>query len=1342
MPPISFSNHSRTTQAWFAALVLLVSSAVGTLFWSFSQIEQAAQERRQVNQVVSSANDFLSALKDAETGQRGYLLTNDDAFLEPYLAVRDSIKGRLEVLKQLASDSPGQIHLTSLTPLVQAYMLELSQAITMHSNKNQTAAQALVSNAQGKHAMDVIRAHISRFIQSQDDNRALREANFESDMHRLFSVIVIVSLLALLAAVFFAWWLYRETGQHLKNLVHLETRQLLENQEVINGQLQQTNLMLRVSEEKLTVTLNSIGDAVIATDVAACVTLLNPVAQDLTGWTQAQAVGHSIDDVFNIVNKETRKAATIPVAQTLAHGTVQGLANHTVLIARDAREFDIADSCAPIRDALGTVVGAVLVFRNVTDEYAVQQSLRDSAALVQTILNTVVDGIVTIHAHGGVIESVNPAIELMFGYSAADLGGKHLSQLIPELDQDQHTVPLAYFGVSAEARANGVSREVLGQRKNGSAFPLEIAVSEMMLGGQRYFTGILRDITARKQFETALLKAGALQKAIINSANFSSIATDAKGVIQIFNVGAERMLGYAAAEVMNIRTPADISDPQEVIERAKSLSAELATEITPGFEALVFKAARGIEDIYELTYIRKDGSRFPAVVSVTALRDDEDTIIGYLLIGTDNTARKQAEEALLKAGALQKAIFDSANFSSIATDAKGVIQIFNVGAERMLGYAAAEVMNIRTPADISDPQEVIERAKSLSAELATEITPGFEALVFKAARGIEDIYELTYIRKDGSRFPAVVSVTALRDDEDTIIGYLLIGTDNTARKQAEEALLKAGALQKAIFDSANFSSIATDAKGVIQIFNVGAERMLGYAAADVMNKITPADISDPQEVVTRAKALSSELGTSITPGFEALVFKASRGIEDIYELTYIRKDGSRFPAVVSVTALRDAQDDIIGYLLIGTDNTARKQIEAERTRLEQVLQNKNLELEGARQVAETANQAKSDFLSSMSHELRSPLNAILGFGQLLESGEPAPTPTQMASVGQILKAGWYLLELINEILDLALIESGRLSLSLEPTSLHDLFQDCQAMIEPQAKQRGIHLKFAVADSDCYVNADRTRLKQVLINLLSNAIKYNKSGGLAEVSYVKQASGRLRISVTDSGEGLSPEKIAMLFQSFNRLGQESGTEEGTGIGLVVSRRLVELMQGEIGAQSTVGAGSVFWFELNAVSAPQWLADSHDGHTLATLPGQPGAPVRTLLYVEDNRANMELVEQLIARQSDMRLIGAPDAMRGIAMARAYQPDVILMDINLPGISGMQALQILRDDPSTEHIPVLALSANAMPRDIEKGLTAGFYRYLTKPIRVNEFLAALDEGFKMAQARTTRSPLLTTS
>jgi len=587
----------------------------------------------------------------------------------------------------------------------------------------------------------------------------------------------------------------------------------------------------------------------------------------------------------------------------------------------------------------GGGIGIALSFKRYKRRSAIreeQEELRRSDENLRRMVWGVKDYAILMLDPEGRIVTWNEGAERIKGYRAEEIIGCHFSTFYPAeavaLNKPSHELKMA-------KEKGRFEEEGWRVRKDGSKYWASVVITALRDENGRLcgFAKVIRDIREPKEMEQALLTAEALQRAIFNSANFSKIATDAKGVIQIFNVGAERMLGYEAKDVVNKITPADISDPQEVIKRAQALSAELGTPIAPGFEALVFKASRAIEDIYELTYIRKDGSRFPAVVSVTALRDAQGEIIGYLLIGTDNTARKQAEEALLKAGALQSAIFNSANFSSIATDANGVIQIFNVGAERMLGYAAADVVNKITPASISDPQEVIARAQSLSAELETPIAPGFDALVFKASRGIEDNYELTYIRKDGSRFPAVVSVTALRDAQDGIIGYLLIGTDNTARKRAEEALLKAGALQSAIFNSANFSSIATDAKGVIQIFNVGAERMLGYAAGDVVNKITPANISDPQEVIARAQALSRELETSIAPGFEALVFKASRGIEDIYELTYIRKDGSRFPAVVSVTALRDAPGEIIGYLLIGTDNTARKQIEAEQRQLGQRL---------------------------------------------------------------------------------------------------------------------------------------------------------------------------------------------------------------------------------------------------------------------------------------------------------------------------------------------------------------------------------------------------------------------
>ena len=812
-----------------------------------------------------------------------------------------------------------------------------------------------------------------------------------------------------------------------------------------------------------------------------------------------------------------------------------------------------------------------------------------------------------------------------------------------------------------------------------------------------------------------LIKSEALQDAIFNSANFSSIATDAHGVIQIFNVGAERMLGYAAADVVDLITPAAFSDPQEVIARAAALSAELDTPIAPGFDALVFKASRGIEDIYELTYICKNGNRQPAVVSVTALRDAGGTIIGYLLIGTDNTARKNAEQALLQAGALQAAIFNSANFSSIATDARGVIQIFNVGAEKMLGYAAADVVDRITPADISEPDEVVARAASLSDELDTPIAPGFEALVFKASRGIEDIYELTYIRKDGSRFPALVSVTALRDVDGAIIGYLLIGTDNTARKrvEAEQAVLDQSLRDQQFYTRSLIESnidalMTTDPHGIISDVNHQMEALTGCTRDELIGAPFKNYFTDS----ARAEA-----------GIKRVL---AAGKVTNYELTARARDGKQTVVSYNATTFYDRDRKLRGVFAAARDVT-------ERQHFEQALQANNVELEAARAAAEKANLAKSDFLSSMSHELRTPLNGVLGFAQLMASEDPPPTEKQQRAINQILKGGWYLLRLINEILDLAQIESGKVSISTEPMSLSDVLDDCNELVGPQASARGIFLLFPTPGTPFYILADRVRVKQVLINLLSNAIKYNSPEGSVHVSCSSRAGGMVRVVVTDTGAGLGPEQMAQLFQPFNRLGQENGVEEGTGIGLVVTRQLVELMGGAIGVESEPGRGSRFWVDFAACAAPVLPAplSAADAAQARARP-VPGAAQHTLLYVEDNPANLLLVEQLMERRPEFKLLTAIDAHLGIAMARAYRPSVILMDINLPTLSGFGALRQLRGYLETAQIPVLALSANAMPRDIARGIEAGFFRYLTKPIQIAGFLDALDLALLHAQER----------
>ncbi|AEM47493.1 PAS/PAC sensor hybrid histidine kinase [Acidithiobacillus ferrivorans SS3] len=671
---------------------------------------------------------------------------------------------------------------------------------------------------------------------------------------------------------------------------------------------------------------------------------------------------------------------------------------------------------------------------------------------------------------------------------------------------------------------------------------------------------------------------------------------------------------------------------------------------------------------------------------------------------TEGITELQHQESLIKTEALQNAIFNSANFSSIATDENGVVQLFNVGAERMLGYLAVEVVNKITPADISDPQELIARSIALGLEFATAIAPGFEALVFKASRGIEDIYELTYIRKDNSRFPAMVSVTALRNDQEGVIGYLLIGTDNTARKQVEDKLRWAEESFRLMVESVtDYAIVMLDPEGCVVSWNSGAERIQGYRAEDIVGQHFSRFYLEVDVVNGKAQSDMEKV-------------RANGRFED--EGWRVRKDGSSFWANVIYTAIRDQFGNLRGFAKLTRDQTENRQVESA--------------LIDAKSAAEKANRAKSDFLSSMSHELRSPLNAILGFAQLMESDSPSPTPSQAANIKQILQGGWYLLELIDEILDLAVIESGILALSLESVSISEVMIECQAMIEPQAQKRGIRMTFPPRALDNFVKVDRTRFKQVLINLLSNAIKYNRTDGTVVVACATIAPERIRISVTDTGVGLSPEKLAQLFQSFNRLGQEAGAEEGTGIGLVTTKRLVELMGGEIGVESTIGVGSVFWIELTAAASPQSVAGITESTPVLQVQVHNDAPLRTLLYVEDNQANLKLIEQLIARRPDMRLLSAADGHLGVEIARAFLPEVILMDINLPGISGIEAMQILRKDPLTAHIPVVALSANAIPHDIAKGLEAGFFRYLTKPIKVNEFLHTLDEALEFAKHR----------
>jgi len=671
-------------------------------------------------------------------------------------------------------------------------------------------------------------------------------------------------------------------------------------------------------------------------------------------------------------------------------------------------------------------------------------------------------------------------------------------------------------------------------------------------------------------------------------------------------------------------------------------------------------------------------------------------------------------EALLRAraGALQRAIFNSANFSSIATDAKGVIQIFNVGAERMLGYAAADVLNQVTPAHISDPGEVVARALALSVEFATPIAPGFEALVFKASRGIEDIYELTYIRKDGSRFPAVVSVTALRDAQEGIIGYLLIGTDNTARKQIEEERTKLDQrlrdqhfYTRSLIESNIDALMTTDPRGIITDVNKQTEALTGCTRDELIGAPFKNYFTDPR----RAEA-----------GIHRVL---SEGKVTNYELTARARNGVETVVSYNATTLHDRDRSLQGVFAAARDVTELK-------RFEQTLRQKNAELEAA-------NRMKSEFLANMSHELRTPLNAIIGFSEVLKDGLLGDmTDQQRGFIGDIFNSGKHLLLLINDILDLSKVEAGKMLLDLEVLAVETLLKNSLSIVREKAAARQVRLSMH-AEGLGSVNADGRKLKQIVYNLLSNAVKFSGEGGEVTLrakvvprAGVGTLSGPwaaricaspesnepefLELSVTDTGIGISPEGLEKLFQPFSQI--DSGLArkfEGTGLGLAMVKLLAELHGGSVAVQSAVGQGSCFtvWIPLRS-SEP--ASDDRSLRNRSNLP--LGVPLA--LIVEHDVQAAELI-RLQLEAEGFGVLHASTAESAMAIAKESALALITLEVMLPDTDGWQFLTQLKRVPSLARVPVLIISIVA---DRNQGLALGAAAVLEKPISRQELLDAL--------------------
>ena len=649
--------------------------------------------------------------------------------------------------------------------------------------------------------------------------------------------------------------------------------------------------------------------------------------------------------------------------------------------------------------------------------------------------------------------------------------------------------------------------------------------------------------------------------------------------------------------------------------------------------------------------------------------------------------------------ALFRELLEAAPDAMVIVDERGIIQLVNAQTEALFGYARAELLGRAVEILIPARFHAMHPAHRMGFVTAPKLRPMGSGLA------------LTGRHKDGTEVAIEVSLSPLQTPGGVVVSAAI--RDVRERRRIEGAAKLAADRLISAVESIHDAFSLFDAEDRLVMCNSAFRATL------------PSSLEGPAIGLRFEALLDATLADGIFDlGDEpASAFRARR-LAYRHDPNGTIEVRTRDHRTHRITDRRTAEGGCVTTILDMTDDAQRAE-----------------ELKKARAAAEAASAAKSEFLSSMSHELRTPLNAILGFTQLLQRDKKTPlNPRQKGMTDQVLKGGEHLLRLIDDVLDLARIEAGNVSVSTEPVSVPSVLVEVKATLDPMAERAGVELRIApVPDELPMVIADRTRFAQILMNYGSNAIKYGRRGGRVRFEVKVTLAGRVRMTVADDGIGIPEDKQAKVFHPFQRAGQETGPIEGTGIGLSISKRLAELMNGVVGFQSVVGEGSEFWVEL-----PGWATEVHDpggpaGEVAAVASSlQEGeGPRYTVVYVEDNPSNIAFMHELVADLERVELITAPTAEIGIELVRARLPNVVLMDINLPGMSGFEALRRLREWPETRDIPVIALSAAAMDRDKKRAEEAGFLRYLTKPVRVDELLLELEALLTPGASAPTPSP-----
>ena len=1184
---------------------------------------------------------------------------------------------------------------------------------------------------------------------------------------------------------------------------------------------------LRESQERLAATLRSIGDAVVSTDVAGCVTSLNAVAERLTGWSAAEAQGRPIEEILHIVHAQTRVKAENPVFRALREGVVVGLANHTALLSRDGAEYQIADSCAPIRDADDKVIGCVLVFRDVTEEYRRREALRESEARFDRLVERSRTIVFDVDAEG-LYTYISHMAEPVLGYRSDELVGRmHFYDLHPEADREEFK-RTAFELFNTRGQFQGVEREV--RTKDGRTVWLSTNGVPILNadGTLRGYHASSMDITERKRGEARLRESQERLAATLQSIGDAVVSTDVAGCVTSLNAVAERLTGWSTAEaqgqpieevlhIVHARTRVKAENPvfralregvvvglanhtallsrdgaeyqiadscapirdardkvigcvlvfrdvteeyrrrealqdsevrfDRLAERSRTIVFDVDAqgrytyvshvvepvlgyrpdelmgrmhfyELHPeadrdGFKRMAFEMfnRRGQFQGLEREVRTKDGRTVWLSTNGVPILNADGTLRGYHASSMDITERKRAEAQLRESKERLAATLRSIGDGVVSTDVAGCVTSLNAVAERLTGWSTAEAQG--------RPIEEVFRIIHAETRVKTE-NPVFRALREGVVVGLANHTAL--LSRDGAEYQIADSCAPIRDARDKVIGCVLVFRDVTEEYRRREALRESEARFDRLAERSRTIVFDLDPNGLCTYVSHVVEPVLGYRPDEMVGRMHFYELY-PEADREAYKA-------------EAFEVFGNRGRFQGLERELVTKDGRVVWAAIHGVPVLNADGALLGYRGSGMDITERKQAEEQLKQTVETLESANRKLEEFNQIAELATRAKSEFLANMSHEIRTPMTAVLGFAEVL-LGEPgierAPVG-RVEAIRTIQRNGQYLLELINDILDLSKIEVGKMDIYRTACSPMQVLGDVLMLMRIRSDAKNLPLKLeTVGQIPESIQSDPLRLRQVLINLVGNAIKFTETGGVRVVARLVQKPGeppRLGIDVIDTGIGLSAEQMALLFRPFTQVDSSMSRKlGGTGLGLTISKRLAEMLGGGITVRSELGKGSTFGVlvETGDLQGVKLLDGSAaiTARAIADPAQQDASAIRLdgrILLVEDGPDNQRLIAFFL-RKAGARVtlaengqLACQEALGARAGGKPF--DVILMDMQMPVMDGYEATRSLRAKGYTG--PIIALTAHAMADDREKCLLAGCNDFATKPVDRHALLA----------------------